>query len=193
MSENDQNPVQPTPAPYGADSHGSPVEDQPNTDPTPARPPRSRRGVLLAAIGGLVVLAGVAVVVVLQNRTSSDEGAPGDVVLELMAAGNAHSCDRMAAVMTAKLVEQIGFAECEDSSLEGQSMDMKVTDVKISGDKATVTISGTTTAGGETHPSGGVATLVKEDGEWKIDSLSESGGDAGEGQPGTDSENPASD
>jgi hypothetical protein len=126
---------------------------------------------MLGLIGGgaavVIILLVVLFVVVLGGS-----GGPKGVVEDFI---DADSCSDAEDLVTDDFKES--FGECTDEQLESfeggeeGDFDVEVKDEKIDGDKATVDVESSGSFGGEDISQTITFSLVKEDGDWKIDSI----------------------
>ncbi len=125
---------------------------------------------LLGIIGGGVALVIILVIVLFVVLGGS--GGPKGVVEDFI---DADSCSEAEDLVTDDFRES--FGECTDEQLEGfeggdeGDFDVEVKDEKIDGDKATVDVESSGSFGGEDFSETTTFSLVKEDGDWKIDSI----------------------
>jgi hypothetical protein len=125
---------------------------------------------LIGLIGGgaaLVILLIIVLFVVL-GGSSGPKGVVEDFI-------DADSCSDVEDLVTDDFEES--FGGCTDEQLESfegpdeADIDVEVKDEKIDGDKATVEVEASGDIGGQDISETTTFSLVKEDGDWKIDSL----------------------
>ncbi|HWM75690.1 MAG TPA: DUF2510 domain-containing protein [Nocardioides sp.] len=125
---------------------------------------------LLGLIGGGAAVVIILIIVLFVVLGGS--GGPKGVVEDFL---DADSCSDAEELVSKDFKEN--FGECTDEQLEGLDggeegdFDTEVKDEKIDGDKATVEVEVSGSFGGEDFEETSEYTLIKEDGDWKIDSI----------------------
>jgi uncharacterized membrane protein len=127
-------------------------------------------GKMIGIIGGAAV-AVIAVIVVLFLVLGGSSGPKG-VVEDFL---DADSCSEAEDLVTEEFAEAEGGCTEEDlagfDGGEEGDVDTEVKDEKIDGDKATVEVEASGSFGGEDFSQTVTFSLVKEDGDWKIDGI----------------------
>jgi hypothetical protein len=134
-----------------------------------------RRLLLLAIVGGLVVIAAVAIVAVIVLRGDSDDG-PGRAAAEALAedyveAENRDDCSHLQYLSEGYLEERDLTPEsCKESlEFEPSYYQFELADVRVDGDEGEIEIETYNDVDDITL----VASLVVENGEWRVDDLEE--------------------
>jgi hypothetical protein len=124
---------------------------------------------------GLVALVVAVVIVVLSQDDGDDPGNPVDAVRAFYDAVAANDCDAVVALVSDASWSEVGAgtpeeakAQCESEPPEGlpEGMELDFQPVSQTGDTAIVDLETTYEGESRTTPIG----LVRENGQWKIDS-----------------------
>jgi len=163
----------PPPPPAAPGATGTPAAEEPF-----GRPPSSAgRSKLPLLIGGLVVLALIVAGLFLVVRDDDDGGSPEQAVRDFFDASKAKDCDRLVELVVERSWSQNGTVtrekaveQCTDEMESGPQLDTELKSVKTTSekdDKAVVQVSYTL----DDEAVDTEIDLVKEDGDWKIDSV----------------------
>jgi hypothetical protein len=125
---------------------------------------------LLALIGGGALLV-IILVVVLFVVLGGGSGGPKGVVEDFI---DGESCSDVEDLVTDDFKDTYFNGECTDektNDADAGDLDYDVKDAKVDGDKATVDVKTSGSFGGQDFDETSTFHLVKDDGDWKIDSI----------------------